>query len=540
MKKKRNCLSLVFAFMLTVILGFTSLVPAYAYEERDMKRMDYKADGFVTPKVGDSIPAKKAVSPADEKVNVENGTVVWVEKQEGGSWKEVSGGKFEGGKTYRLKFDAEKIGINIVSGFGVKAPLIYINDITVEPIKEDGITDSLYERKGSLSAKARMYSKAYKLEVPEYKITITDGKAFDLTAPDKTITSAKAGADIGIQANDAKPGFMFDKWEVVSKNTKVVEETAEGSGFEMPAGNVEIKATYKEVAPKEYAISVIGGSAFELNEGQTKITKAAVDTDIKIVADVAATGQVFDKWEIVKGDIELTEVNEEISGFAMPAMDVEVKAVYKEAPLPPAPTATISYDLAGGTLNGQTGIVKVTAKIGDTITLAEAPTKEGHTFTFWKGSQYKAGASYLVVGDHTFTAQWEEVKKEDKEQENPKPQDDQKQDDSKKDNQKQDDSKKNSDKKNDQMKQNDQKQQDNKDKKIEKKEENKKQDTKKAITKKDNKKVKNTAKSSTTNKTSKANKAPKTGDTSKQILWIAAMVVSLLALIGIVIRKKRA
>lgn len=444
MKKKRNCLSLVFAFMLTVILGFTSLVPAYAYEERDMKRMDYKADGFVTPKVGDSIPAKKAVSPADEKVNIENGTAVWVEKQESGAWKEVSGGKFEGGKTYRLKFDAEKIGINIVSGFGEKAPLIYINDITVEPIKEDGITDSLYDRKDSLRAKVRMYSKAYKLEAPEYKITITDGKAFDLTASDKTITSAKAGADIGIQANDAKLGFMFDK------------------------------------------------------------------------------------WEIVKGDIELTEVNEEISGFAMPAMDIEVKAVYKEVPLPPAPTATISYDLAGGTLNGQTGIVKVTAKIGDTIKLAEAPTKEGYTFTFWKGSEYKAGASYLVVGDHTFTAQWEEVKKEDKEQENPKPQDpkqdDQKQDDSKKDDQKQDDSKKNPDKKDHQMKQNDQK----------------KQDTKKAITKKDNKKVKNTAKSSATNKTKKANKAPKTGDTSKQILWIAAMVVSLLALIGIVIRKKRA
>jgi hypothetical protein len=45
--------------------------------------------------------------------------------------------------------------------------------------------------------------------------------------------------------------------------------------------------------------------------------------------------------------------------------------------------------------------------VGDTIKLPGAPTREGYTFKFWKGSQYAAGADYKVEGDHVFTAEWE-------------------------------------------------------------------------------------------------------------------------------------
>lgn len=68
---------------------------------------------------------------------------------------------------------------------------------------------------------------------------------------------------------------------------------------------------------------------------------------------------------------------------------------------------TITYDLNGGTLDGQTGPIQETYVEGTEITLPE-PTKDGATFLYWKGSRYDAGDTYPVTEDHTFTAQWEE------------------------------------------------------------------------------------------------------------------------------------
>lgn len=73
---------------------------------------------------------------------------------------------------------------------------------------------------------------------------------------------------------------------------------------------------------------------------------------------------------------------------------------------PDAQKAILSFDLAGGTLNGKKGIIKITAKVGATITLPAAPKRSGYVFVYWKGSSYPAGAEYKVEGNHLFTAQW--------------------------------------------------------------------------------------------------------------------------------------
>lgn len=77
-------------------------------------------------------------------------------------------------------------------------------------------------------------------------------------------------------------------------------------------------------------------------------------------------------------------------------------------------THKISYDLNGGKLNGKTGIVTIEAKEGETITISQAPEREGYKFTYWKGSKYNPGDKYVVKGKYTFTAQWEAVKAEEK------------------------------------------------------------------------------------------------------------------------------
>ena len=76
---------------------------------------------------------------------------------------------------------------------------------------------------------------------------------------------------------------------------------------------------------------------------------------------------------------------------------------------PPTETATLTFDLAGGTLDGKTGTITIEATVGDTINLPGAPTKSGYTFVCWVGSEYEAGAEYVVEGDHEFTAKWKQT-----------------------------------------------------------------------------------------------------------------------------------
>lgn len=69
--------------------------------------------------------------------------------------------------------------------------------------------------------------------------------------------------------------------------------------------------------------------------------------------------------------------------------------------------ATVTYKLAGGTYNGSTDDVVVEANAGDTITILDAPTREGYKFQYWKGSKYYPGDEYKVPLDgHEFTAVW--------------------------------------------------------------------------------------------------------------------------------------
>ena len=76
----------------------------------------------------------------------------------------------------------------------------------------------------------------------------------------------------------------------------------------------------------------------------------------------------------------------------------------------PLPVYTIIFDFAGGTINGDKGPVTMKVKRDKTITIIEAPVRDGYEFDYWEGSKHYPGDSYTVTGDHTFTAVWKEVK----------------------------------------------------------------------------------------------------------------------------------
>lgn len=65
---------------------------------------------------------------------------------------------------------------------------------------------------------------------------------------------------------------------------------------------------------------------------------------------------------------------------------------------------TLTFNLNGGNIDGDKGPITIEAPCNRVVTLLKAPEKKGYTFSYWKGSKYKAGAKYKVTGDHTFEA----------------------------------------------------------------------------------------------------------------------------------------
>ena len=108
-------------------------------------------------------------------------------------------------------------------------------------------------------------------------------------------------------------------------------------------------------------------------------------------ADPTRSGYTFDGWYNGNTAFDFTSAIEE---------DITLTAHWKQVT-----QSTITYDLNGGTLNGETGKVAVKVNNGTVITLPE-PTRDGYTFDYWEGSKYNAGDKYTVNGDHTFKAVW--------------------------------------------------------------------------------------------------------------------------------------
>ena len=76
----------------------------------------------------------------------------------------------------------------------------------------------------------------------------------------------------------------------------------------------------------------------------------------------------------------------------------------------------ITYDPNGGVFRGSTDPISIEYEKYEIITIAEAPTRKGYKFLYWKGSEYSPGDKYEVTEHHTFVAQWEKIpeKKTDK------------------------------------------------------------------------------------------------------------------------------
>lgn len=122
---------------------------------------------------------------------------------------------------------------------------------------------------------------------------------------------------------------------------------------------------------------------------------------MKIQANSAPEGKVFDKWELTGGSIADFDkiVDKEAATFDMPASEVSLKATYKTK------TCTVSFSADGGSAVDDQAL-----DYGSKVSKPADPTKEGYTFNGWMldGSAYDFDTP--VTSDISLKASWQKAK----------------------------------------------------------------------------------------------------------------------------------
>ena len=131
--------------------------------------------------------------------------------------------------------------------------------------------------------------------------------------------TAIEGETVKITA-ESRPGYVFDRWEVNNGDVAVANKNAEETTFVMPDSMVVLTARYKALQ----SITLENGKAYA---GGEEITTAKKGTEVTIKADDLG-GKVFDRWEIVSGNVTLKNANKAETTFTMPAESISLKAVY--------------------------------------------------------------------------------------------------------------------------------------------------------------------------------------------------------------------
>ena len=185
----------------------------------------------------------------------------------------------------------------------------------------------------------------------------------------------------------------FKAWEIGGTEYKV------GDSYTVN-GDIEIKALWKNrvITPTTYTVTVSNDGN---GTGTAAPSTAAAGTTITLTA-MPNEGYHFKEWEVISGGVTIKD-----DKFLMPNGNVEVKAIFEEDA--PAPTEyTITYDLAGGTAEGNPDTYTIETR---TFTLKN-PTKSGYTFTGWSGTGLDGENNMTVTiptgstGNRTYTAHW--------------------------------------------------------------------------------------------------------------------------------------
>lgn len=239
---------------------------------------------------------------------------------------------------------------------------------------------------GSGTMKAVEKTKNAEFELPASRFTPPEGKVFKAWSVNSD--SKKPGEKIKVTAALTVTALWKDfkaKW---------IGEVAEWD--EVDEAQYEV-VLYKNDQPLQKDGAQLPGKVGVINQcDMSKLIQANGDGTYKfVVQPLSKDGQAI--------------------GYAISdTLKIANAGSEQPSPNPPAPPSaaeefTITVDPAGGNWHGETNPKTFRVKKDDYITLPEAPTKDGYTFLYWRGSKYKPGAPYQVKGTHTFTAEWRQM-----------------------------------------------------------------------------------------------------------------------------------
>ena len=168
-----------------------------------------------------------------------------------------------------------------------------------------------------------LHASETKFTMPETAVEITalynDLHAITVNNGTANVEEAVIGDTVKIKA-ESREGYVFDHWEVSYGDVAVANKNAEETTFTMPDSMVVLTARYKALQ----SITLENGKAYA---GGEEITTAKKGTEVAIKAD-DLDGKVFDRWEIVSGNVTLEDANKAETTFTMPAESISLKAVY--------------------------------------------------------------------------------------------------------------------------------------------------------------------------------------------------------------------
>ena len=141
-----------------------------------------------------------------------------------------------------------------------------------------------------------------------YRITVTNGTA--------TPETATYQAEVTVKANEPDTDMYFDKWEVTGITLSDEDLAKSTLTFQMPAGNVTFKATYRNA--ENFVVTVTGGTGGGTYKEGDEVTVTAEDKE----------GKVFKGWKDESGKIVSTEKSYKFTVSA----EKNLTAVYEDAP----------------------------------------------------------------------------------------------------------------------------------------------------------------------------------------------------------------
>ncbi len=239
-----------------------------------------------------------------------------------------------------------------------------------------------------------------------YSTEITSGNALVVTLYDgkgnnEKIEGKYDGSHFGVRCNDRREKTEignkiktstisdFDHWKVI--DLKKVKSIPDSNGFSY---YVDLQAVLSKA--KVTVSSTEGGSA---EPGKAEVTKDDVNKTVSLTA-TPAEGYDFEKWEKVKGNIELADTTSANASFKVLELydDIEIKASFKKKD-----GYKITLDPAGGKVSPTTITTDSMGKLAELPT----PTYEGNDFIGWYDDDgVEVGKDHVFTKDTTIHARW--------------------------------------------------------------------------------------------------------------------------------------